>query len=50
MKTAVNTFTLSLITTTILAVPTAFSAENEHGKSITEALNESSVKGNLRAC
>lgn len=49
MKTAMNKFTLSLITTAILAAPTAFSAETEHGKSITEALNDSSVKINLRA-
>ncbi len=49
MKTAVNKFTLSLITTTILAAPTAFAGETEHGKGITEALSESTVKVNLRA-
>ena len=49
MKTAVNKFTLSLITTAILAAPTAFAGETEHGKSITEALSESTVKVNLRA-
>lgn len=49
MKTAVNKFTLSLITTAILAAPTAFAGETAHGKSITEALGDSSVKVNLRA-
>jgi len=49
MKTAVNKFTLSLITTAILAAPTAFAGETAHGKSITEALSDSTVKVNLRA-
>ncbi len=49
MKTAVNKFTLSLITTAILAAPAAFSAETEHGKGITEALSDSTVKVQLRA-
>lgn len=49
MKTVVNTFALSLITTAILAAPAAFAGETEHGKSITEALSDSSVKVNLRA-
>jgi hypothetical protein len=49
MKTAVNKFTLSLITTAILAAPAAFSAETEHGKGITEALSDSTVKVELRA-
>ncbi len=49
MKTAVNTFTLSLITTAILSVPTAFAGETEHGKGISAALSDSSVKVNLRA-
>ena len=49
MKTAVNKFTLSLITTAILAAPTAFAGETEHGKSITAALADSKVNVNLRA-
>jgi len=49
MKTAVNKFTLSLITTAILAAPTAFAGETEHGKSITKALSDSTVKVQLRA-
>ena len=49
MKTAVNKFTLPLITTAILAAPTAFASETEHGKSITEALSDSTVKVQLRA-
>jgi len=49
MKTVVNKFTLSLISAAILAAPTAFAGETEHGNSITEALSESTVKVNLRA-
>ena len=49
MKTAINKFTLSLITTAILAAPTAFAGETEHGKSITKALSESTVNVELRA-
>ena len=49
MKTVVNIFTLSLISVVILAAPTAFAGETEHGKSISEALSQSSVKVNLRA-
>jgi hypothetical protein len=49
MKPAVNKFTLSLITTAILAAPAAFAADTEHGKGITEALSDSTVKVNLRA-
>jgi len=49
MKTAVNKFTLSLITTAILAAPSAFAGETEHGKGISEALSDSTVKVNLRA-
>jgi len=49
MKTVVNKFTLSLITTAILAAPTAFAGETEHGKSITEALSDSTVNVELRA-
>jgi len=49
MKTAVKKFTLSLITTAILAAPTAFAGETEHGKGITDALSDSSVKVELRA-
>jgi hypothetical protein len=49
MKTVVNKFALSLISAAILAAPTAFAGETEHGKSITEALSDSTVKVNLRA-
>lgn len=49
MKTIVNKFTLSLISVAILAAPTAFAGETEHGKSISEALSDSSIKVNLRA-
>ncbi len=49
MKTAVNMFTLSLIATAILAAPTAFAGETEHGKGITDALSDSTVKVELRA-
>ena len=49
MKTAVNKFTLSLITTAILVAPAAFAGETEHGKGITEALSDSTVKVELRA-
>ena len=49
MKTVVNKFTLSLISAAILAAPTAFAGETEHGNSITEALSQSTVKVNLRA-
>ncbi|NQZ27680.1 MAG: alginate export family protein [Colwellia sp.] len=49
MKTAVNKFTLSLITTAILVAPAAFAVETEHGKGITEALSDSTVKVELRA-
>ena len=49
MKTTVNIFALSLITTAILAAPTAFAGEIEHGESITQALSDSTVKVNLRA-
>jgi len=49
MKTAVNKFTLSLITTAILAAPAAFADETEHGKGITQALSDSTVKVQLRA-
>jgi hypothetical protein len=49
MKTAINKFTLSLIATAILAAPTAFAGETEHGKSITKALSESTVNVELRA-
>ena len=49
MKTAVNKFTLSLISAAILAAPAAFAGETEHGKSITKALSDSTVKVNLRA-
>ncbi|MCJ8292812.1 MAG: alginate export family protein [Colwellia sp.] len=49
MKTAVNRFTLSLITTAILVTPAAFAGETEHGNSITEALSDSTVKVELRA-
>ena len=49
MKTVVNKFTLSLITAAILAAPTAFAGETEHGKSITKALSDSTVNVELRA-
>ncbi len=49
MKKVVNKFTLSLISAAILAAPTAFAGETAHGKSITEALSDSTVKVNLRA-
>ncbi|NQY50209.1 MAG: alginate export family protein [Colwellia sp.] len=49
MNTAVNKFTLSLITTAILMAPAAFASETEHGNSITEALSDSTVKVELRA-
>ena len=49
MKPVVNKFALSLITTAILAAPTTFAGETEHGKSISAALSDSSVKVNLRA-
>ena len=49
MNTAVNKFTLSLITTAILVAPAAFAGETEHGKGITEALSDSTVKVELRA-
>ncbi|PKI13837.1 alginate export family protein [Colwellia sp. 12G3] len=49
MKTVVNKFTLTLISAAILAAPTAFAGETEHGNSITKALSESTVKVNLRA-
>ena len=49
MNTAVNKFTLSLITTAILMAPAAFVSETEHGNSITEALSDSTVKVELRA-
>jgi len=49
MKTVVNKFALSLISAAILAASTAFAGETEHGKSITEALSDSTVKVNLRA-
>ncbi len=44
-----NVFTLSLITAAILATPAAFAGETQHGKGITEALSDSTVKVNLRA-
>ena len=49
MKTAVNKFTLSLITSAILMAPTAFASETEHGKSISQALSDSTVNVELRA-
>jgi hypothetical protein len=49
MKTVVNKFTLSLITTAILAAPAAFAGETEHGKGITDALSDSTVNIELRA-
>jgi len=49
MKTLVNKFALSLVGVAILAAPSAFASETEHGESISQALSESSVKVNLRA-
>ena len=49
MKTVVNKFTLSLISAAILAAPIAFAGETEYGKSITEALSDSTVKVSFRA-
>jgi len=49
MKTLVNKFALSLVGVAILAAPSAFARETEHGESISQALSESSVKVNLRA-
>ena len=42
-------FALSLITAAILSAPSAFAAEPEHGKGITDALADSKVKVSFRA-
>ncbi len=49
MKNNLNAFTLSLLSTAILVSPAAFSGETDHGKSITKALSDSTVKVNFRA-
>lgn len=49
MKNTISKFTLSLLSTAILAAPAAFAVETAHGNGITKALSDSSVKVNLRA-
>ncbi|WP_019026690.1 alginate export family protein [Colwellia piezophila] len=49
MKTAINKFTLSLISAAILVAPATYANETEHGESISKALSESTVKVDLRA-
>jgi hypothetical protein len=49
MKNNVAKFTLSLLSTAILAAPTAFAGDTAHGKGITQALNDATVAINFRA-
>ncbi|MCI2284858.1 alginate export family protein [Colwellia sp. MSW7] len=52
MKTKIlntNKFVLSVLTTAILAAPSAFASDTAHGKSITDALADSKVNVSFRA-
>jgi len=49
MKNYLGKFTLSLLSTAILAAPAAFAGDTTHGKNITQALSDSTVNVSLRA-